>query len=132
MNFDKTMDEAQQEKNSLRNSMKDLQKETENMQVALDIHNEKVEKAKSLRLSLQEEKLRLSSNMQKLQQFHDKETELSAKKEKLLKVIQEFKQELVTADDRLETAIENLDKKKVNSMIIFIFKQLIKVKENVI
>lgn len=113
MNFDKTMDEAQKEKNSLKMSMKELEKEIESTQVALDIHNEKVEKAKSLRLSLQEEKLRLSSNMQKLQQFHDKETELSTKKDKLLKVIQEFRQELVIAEDRLETAIENLDKKKV-------------------
>lgn len=115
MNFDRTMDEAQKEKTSLRTSLKNLQKEVENMQTELDSHNEKVEKAKSMRLLLQEEKLRLSANMQKLQQFHDKETELSSKKDKLLKVIQEFKQELVTAEDQLETAIENLEKKKIQN-----------------
>lgn len=117
MNFDRTMDEAQKEKTSLRTSLKNLQKEVENMQTELDSHNEKVEKAKSMRLLLQEEKLRLSANMQKLQQFHDKETELSSKKDKLLKVIQEFKQELVTAEDQLETAIENLEKKKVLQLL---------------
>ena len=113
-NSDKTMEEAQQERDSLRALMKDCREKIEIMQSNLNTHCSKLEKAKEERLALQEEKLRLSSNMQKLQQFHEKEQELSTKKDGLLKTIQELKQKLVSIDDLLETAVQKLDTTKVN------------------
>ena len=113
-NFDKTMEEAQQERDTLKNSMREIRDQIETMQTALNSHCEKLEKAKEQRLTLQEEKLRLSSNLQKLQQFHDKAQELSTKKEGLVKMIQDLRHKLVSAEDELETAIQNMDKMKVN------------------
>ncbi|XP_033211582.1 DNA repair protein RAD50 [Belonocnema kinseyi] len=115
VNFDKTMEEAQQERDTLKNSIRECREQIESMQAALNSHCDKLEKAKEQRLGFQEEKLRLSSNLQKLQQFHDKAQELSTKKEVLVKTIQELRQKLVSAEDELETAIQNMDKAKTEN-----------------
>ncbi|XP_015600819.1 DNA repair protein RAD50 isoform X2 [Cephus cinctus] len=109
---ERTIQEAQIERDSLKQQLKEVSKEIESMQTSLNLHNEELQQARHKRNELYEEQLRIQSEMQKLQQLRDKQNDLYAREISLGESVQNLREKLSRADEQLTSGIQELEKTK--------------------
>ncbi|XP_012276863.1 DNA repair protein RAD50 [Orussus abietinus] len=109
---DRSIQETQTEQEFLKGKLRDYQESLETLRNSLNSHNEKLHRAREAKNTLKEEQLRIQSDMQKLKQLRDKQEELYTREISLGEMIQELKQKLVIANEKLETAVRHLEKSK--------------------
>lgn len=96
----------------MKTSLKNIRGDIENLQSSINTHNEKIHNAREELNALQEEQLKIRSNIQKLNQLKEKQENLFAKEISLGKSVDNLRQTSVTAKTNLNSALAKLEKKR--------------------
>lgn len=111
---ERTMEEAQAHREELKNSFKETRSHIEALQLKLNKHNEKLQDARATYNELHEEKLQISSDMQKLKHLKEKQDDLYMREVSVGEVVEKLRKDLVDAEDQLHSSTRALEKVKVS------------------
>ncbi|KZC06068.1 PREDICTED: DNA repair protein RAD50 [Dufourea novaeangliae] len=109
---ERSLQEAQRQRDELNVSSKTIRDDIENLQSAINAHNEKTHNAREELNALHEEQLRIRSGVEKLKQLKEKQETLFLKEVSLGKSVDALKQKVIAAESNLNSGIEKLEKKK--------------------
>ncbi|XP_031845341.1 DNA repair protein rad50 [Nomia melanderi] len=109
---ERSIEEAQNEREKLKISLKSIRDDIENLQSSINSQNEKVHNAREELNALLEEQFKVRSNIQKLNQLKEKQENLFSKEISLGKSVEALRQKSTTAECNLNSALEKLEKKR--------------------
>lgn len=109
---DRSIKEAQSQREELKRSIKVIRQEIENLQFSINLQNEKVHNAREELNELHEEQLKIRSGVQELKQLQERQETLFTKEVSLGKVVDDLRQKTSVADTNLNSGIEKLKKRK--------------------
>lgn len=93
--------------------MKKSRDQIQHLQTEVNTFNEKLQHAREQRNILFGEQLKIQSDMQRLKELRDKQTELHSRRVTLIESVQKLQDKFLTEDSKLETAVRQLDLLKV-------------------
>ncbi|XP_076621911.1 DNA repair protein rad50 isoform X1 [Colletes latitarsis] len=108
----RSLEEAQSQREELKTSLKKIRDDIENLQSAINTHNEKMHNAREEQNVLQGELLKIRTNIQQLKQLRDQQETLFSKEISLGKLVDTLRQKMTAAKNKLNLGLERLDKKK--------------------
>lgn len=112
-NTERTIEEAQAQRESLKTSLRETRNNIEALQLKLNKHTEKLQDTRTRYNELHEEQLKIQTDMQKLKHLEDKKEELYTREIALVEMVEKLRRDLSEAEDRLDFATQQLEKTKV-------------------
>ncbi|CAK9806143.1 DNA repair protein RAD50 [Anthophora plagiata] len=109
---ERSLGEAQIERDNLKMSLKNTRDSIEKLQSSLNTHNERMHNARQEQNTLHEEQLKIKAGMQKLKELKDKQELLYSKEISLGKLINTLREKVATAESELNSKIDILERKK--------------------
>ncbi|XP_018314575.1 DNA repair protein RAD50 isoform X2 [Mycetomoellerius zeteki] len=112
---ERTMEEAQVQRESLRKSLRETCNHIDALQLKLTKHNEKLQDARAKYNELHEKELKIQSDMQKLKHLKDKQGDLYTREITVGETVEELQEGLAHAESELDSRSQQLEKTKVNN-----------------
>ncbi|OXU24483.1 hypothetical protein TSAR_014049 [Trichomalopsis sarcophagae] len=106
---DRTMQEAQDERQKLKDRLSAIERNVDKAQLALQSGQEKVSRAREQKNKLNEEVLKIRQGQQESSQLKDKVNDLYKKETSLENSLKSLRQNLVIADEELESKVQELN-----------------------
>ncbi|XP_001600265.2 DNA repair protein RAD50 [Nasonia vitripennis] len=106
---DRTMQEAQDERQKLKDRLSAVERNVDKAQLALQSGQEKVSRAREQKNKLNEEVLKIRQGQQESSQLKDKVNDLYKKETYLENSLKSLRQNLVIADEELESKVQELN-----------------------
>ncbi|KAK2581137.1 hypothetical protein KPH14_007949 [Odynerus spinipes] len=113
----RTISETQAHRDVLKTSLKKSTEQIQHLQTKLNTFLDKLQRAREERNALFEEQLKIQPNIQKLKQLTEKQTELSSRQVALIESVQPLQDRLLEEDNKLKTAVHQLDALKKENWI---------------
>lgn len=110
---ERTIEEAQTQRESLRTSLRETRNLIDALQLKLNKHNERLQDARAMYNELHEEQLKIHSDMQKLKHLKDKQEDLYARELTIGETMEKLRKDLALAETQLESRSRQLEKTKV-------------------
>nr|XP_033326121.1 DNA repair protein RAD50-like [Megalopta genalis] len=109
---ERSIEEAQRERDELKTLLKTIRRDIENLQSSINTQNEKLYNAREELNALHEEQLKIRAGVQEVKQLQEKLETLYSKEVLLGKLVDDLKQKCTVAEGNLTLGIEKLEKKK--------------------
>jgi len=110
---EKTIEELQARRESLKTSFKETRNHIEALQLKLNKHNERLHEARETYNELHEQQLKIHSDMQKLKHLKDKQEDLYVKEVTIGEAVEKLQKNLANAETQLDSGKQQLEKIKV-------------------
>lgn len=111
----KTIEELQTQRESLKVSFKETRNHIEALQLKLNKHNERLHEARETYNELHEEQLKIQSDMQKLKHLKDKQEDLYTREVTVGETVEKLRENLANAETQLDSETEKLEKIKLEN-----------------
>ncbi|EFN87868.1 DNA repair protein RAD50 [Harpegnathos saltator] len=111
----RTMEEAQTQREQLKKSFKEIRSHIENLHLKLNKHNEKLQDARATYNELHEKQLQIHSDMQKLKHLKDKQEDLYTREVNVAEAVEKLREDLMVVEDQLNSSIQILEKTKAEN-----------------
>lgn len=112
---EKTLEELQAQRESLKSSFKETRNHLEALQLKLNKHNERLHEARETYNKLHEEQLKIQSDMQKLKHLKDKQEDLYTREVTVGEMVEKLREDLADAETQLDSGTEKLEKLKLEN-----------------
>ncbi|XP_011173530.2 DNA repair protein RAD50 [Solenopsis invicta] len=112
---ERTIEEAQTQRESLRTSLRETRNLIDALQLKLNKHNERLQDARAMYNELHEEQLKIHSDMQKLKHLKDKQEDLYARELTIGETMEKLRKDLALAETQLESRNRQLEKTKTEN-----------------
>ncbi|XP_018394669.1 PREDICTED: DNA repair protein RAD50 [Cyphomyrmex costatus] len=112
---ERTMEEAQAQRESLRKSLREISNHIDALQLKLTKHNEKLQNARAKYNELYEKELKIQSDMQKLKHLKDKQSDLYTREITVGETVEKLRKDLTHAESKLDSKSQELEKTKVKN-----------------
>lgn len=112
---EKTLEELQVQRESLKTSFKETRNHIEALQLKLNKHNERLHEARETYNELHEQQLKIHSDMQKLKHLKDKQEDLYVKEVTIGETVEKLQENLANAENQLDSGKQQLEKIKLEN-----------------
>ncbi|KAG5322879.1 RAD50 protein, partial [Pseudoatta argentina] len=112
---ERTMEEAQAQREFLRKSLRETCNHIDALQHKLTKHNEKLQNARAKYNELHEKELKIQSDMQKLKHLKDKQGDLYTREITVGETVEKLQKDLIHAESKLDSRSQQLEKTKVKN-----------------
>ncbi|XP_024893942.1 DNA repair protein RAD50 [Temnothorax curvispinosus] len=112
---ERTIEEAQAQRESLKTSLKEIRNNIDALQIKLSKHTERLQDARATYNGLHEEQLKIHSDMQKLKHLKDKQDDLYAREITVGETVEKLRKDLAHAETQLDSRSRQLEKTKTEN-----------------
>lgn len=112
---ERTIEEAQAQRESLKTSLRETRNHIDALQLKLTKHNEKLQDAREMYNKLHEEQLKIQSDMQKLKHLKDKQDDLYTREITIGETVDKLRKDLAHAETQLDSGSRQLEKTKAEN-----------------
>nr|XP_012221947.1 PREDICTED: DNA repair protein RAD50-like [Linepithema humile] len=112
---ERTIEEAQAQRDSLKTSLRETRNHIEALQLKLNKHNDRLHDARAAYNELHEQQLKIQSDMQKIKHLKDKREDLFTREVSVIEMVDKLREDLANAEDQLDSGTNQLEKTKADN-----------------